>query len=45
MRMALALTEALSISLPHLEDAVKRYEMLAAQGDGELNHSALHKLL
>jgi 2-hydroxy-3-oxopropionate reductase len=44
MRLALNLAREVSLQLPHLESALARYEFLATQGDGELDHSALHKL-
>jgi 3-hydroxyisobutyrate dehydrogenase-like beta-hydroxyacid dehydrogenase len=45
LRLALNLTNEVSAKLPHLESVVALYETLVAQGDGELDHSALHKLL
>lgn len=45
LRLALSLAQAASLQLPHLESTLARYEILAAQGDGDLDHSALHKLL
>ena len=45
MRLALDLAAAMSVRLPNLENAIRLYEQLAAQGDAELDHSALHKLL
>ena len=45
LRLAQALAAATGLRLPHLEDTAARYERLVANGDGELDHSALHKLL
>lgn len=45
LRLAQELAHSASLRLPHLESAVARYEKLVTQGDGELDHSALHKLL
>ncbi|MDR7523709.1 MAG: NAD(P)-dependent oxidoreductase [Armatimonadota bacterium] len=45
LRLALALAARLGLRLPHLESAAARYDALVRQGDGELDHSALHKLL
>ncbi|MCL4303162.1 MAG: NAD(P)-dependent oxidoreductase [Anaerolineae bacterium] len=45
LRLAQELAHSASLRLPHLESAVARYEELVTQGDGELDHSALHKLL
>lgn len=45
LHLALDLATSASIRLPHLESAIARYEELIAQGDGDLDHSALHKLL
>jgi len=45
LRLALDLTTSASAHLPHLESAIALYEELITQGDGELDHSALHKLL
>jgi 3-hydroxyisobutyrate dehydrogenase-like beta-hydroxyacid dehydrogenase len=45
LRLALDLATSASVHLPHLESAIAFYEELIAQGDGELDHSALHKLL
>jgi 3-hydroxyisobutyrate dehydrogenase-like beta-hydroxyacid dehydrogenase len=44
-RLGLALAAAAGARLPHLESVAARFEMLVAQGDGDLDHSALHKLL
>jgi 3-hydroxyisobutyrate dehydrogenase-like beta-hydroxyacid dehydrogenase len=45
LRHAVALAAGAGIRLPHLDSAVGLYERLVAQGDGDLDHSALHKLL
>lgn len=45
LRHAVMLATGTGIRLPHLESAVALYERLVAQGDGDLDHSALHKLL
>ncbi len=45
LRMALALAAELDLSLPHTTDVAGRYEQLVERGEGELDHSALHKLL
>lgn len=45
LRLAEELATAVSVELPHLQSAITLYEKLVAQGDGELDHSALHKLL
>lgn len=45
LRHALALAAAASIRLPHLVSAAALYETLVARGDGDLDHSAVHKLL
>lgn len=45
LRAALALAAGVSTELPHLESVAERYAQLVAQGDGQLDHSALHKLL
>ncbi len=45
LKLARELANALSIQLPHLESALALYETLVARGDGELDHSAPHKLL
>lgn len=45
LRHAVTLAAGAGIRLPHLESAVALYERLVAQGDGDLDHSALHKLL
>jgi 3-hydroxyisobutyrate dehydrogenase-like beta-hydroxyacid dehydrogenase len=45
LRLAQALAARVGLSLPHLESTSARYEVLVACGEGELDHSALHRLL
>lgn len=45
LRLAEALAEAAKLDLPHLRSARERYQQLVDAGAGELDHSALHKLL
>ena len=45
LRLARDLARSVSTRLPHLESTLALYEALVAQGDGDLDHSALHKLL
>lgn len=45
LRQAQALAAAAGLRLPHLDDTAARYTRLAAAGAGELDHSALHRLL
>jgi 3-hydroxyisobutyrate dehydrogenase-like beta-hydroxyacid dehydrogenase len=45
LRLAQDLAAAVSTQLPHLASVIARYEGLVAQGHGDLDHSALHKLL
>lgn len=45
LRLASRLAASVSVRLPHLVSAVSLCETLVALGDGELDHSALHKLL
>lgn len=45
LRLALDLAAKASIRLPHLASTAILYEALVARGDGDLDHSALHKLL
>jgi 3-hydroxyisobutyrate dehydrogenase-like beta-hydroxyacid dehydrogenase len=45
LHLALRLAEAARMTLPHAESAAARYQTLVDQGDGDLDHSALHKLL
>jgi 3-hydroxyisobutyrate dehydrogenase-like beta-hydroxyacid dehydrogenase len=43
--LAQGLAIGVSAHLPHLQSAIKLYHTLADRGDGDLDHSALHKLL
>lgn len=45
LRLAEALAREAGVRLPHLESAIALYEALVARGDGDLDHSALHRLL
>lgn len=45
LRLALGLASSVGVRLPHLENAAARFQALVDQGDGDLDHSALHKLL
>jgi 2-hydroxy-3-oxopropionate reductase len=45
LRLTMDLAAAAGLRLPHAAEATARYERLAARGDGDLDHSALHKLL
>lgn len=45
LRMAQDLAASVDARLPHFESVILRYAELVARGDGELDHSALHKLL
>jgi 3-hydroxyisobutyrate dehydrogenase-like beta-hydroxyacid dehydrogenase len=45
LRLALALAKTAAVRLPHVESLITYYEKLIAQKDGELDHSAIHKLL
>jgi 2-hydroxy-3-oxopropionate reductase len=45
LRLARDLAISASVRLPHLESTLALYEALVAQGEGDLDHSALHKLL
>lgn len=45
LRLALQLASSLSVQLPHLASTVGLYDTLVGMGDGELDHSALHRLL
>lgn len=45
LRLAEALAEAAGLELPHLRSARERYQQLVNAGAGELDHSALHRLL
>jgi 3-hydroxyisobutyrate dehydrogenase-like beta-hydroxyacid dehydrogenase len=45
LRLARALAETAAVRLPHVESLITFYEKLIAQKDGDLDHSAIHKLL
>lgn len=45
LRMVQALASDLGIALPHADDCAARFEQLVERGEGDLDHSALHKLL
>jgi len=45
LRLAQALANSVNVHLPHLASTLAIYERLVTQGDGELDHSAPHKLL
>jgi 3-hydroxyisobutyrate dehydrogenase-like beta-hydroxyacid dehydrogenase len=45
LRLAEALAREAGVRLPHLENAIALYEALVARGEGDLDHSALHRLL
>jgi 3-hydroxyisobutyrate dehydrogenase-like beta-hydroxyacid dehydrogenase len=45
LRLALSLAASAGVSLPHLAGVAGQFERLVAAGDGELDHSAVHKLL
>jgi len=45
LQLAAELAASVSAKLPHLESTFALYKKLIAQGDGELDHSAVHKLL
>ncbi len=45
LKLGQNLAAAAAIKLPHLESTINLYETLVNQGDGELDHSATHKLL
>jgi 3-hydroxyisobutyrate dehydrogenase-like beta-hydroxyacid dehydrogenase len=45
LRLAQELVDSARLQLPHLHSVIALYQKLTAQGDGELDHSALHKLL
>ncbi len=45
LHLAYELAHSVSVNLPHLESVIARYQQLMAQGDSDLDHSALHKLL
>jgi 2-hydroxy-3-oxopropionate reductase len=43
--LAKDLADQAALKLPHLESTIKFYETLVSQGDEDLDHSVLHKLL
>jgi 3-hydroxyisobutyrate dehydrogenase-like beta-hydroxyacid dehydrogenase len=45
LRFAQQLAERVSAALPHVQSAVALYQTLVDRGDGDLDHSAVHKLL
>ena len=45
LKLAKALAAEAATELPHLASTMRLYEKLIAQGDGDLDHSAIHKLL
>jgi len=45
LKLAEALAAEAATELPHLASTLMLYEKLIAQGDSELDHSAIHKLL
>jgi 3-hydroxyisobutyrate dehydrogenase-like beta-hydroxyacid dehydrogenase len=45
LKLGQAMAKQAGVQLPHLEDMVQRYETLVAQGDADLDQSAVHKLL
>jgi 3-hydroxyisobutyrate dehydrogenase-like beta-hydroxyacid dehydrogenase len=45
LRLAQELAETADARLPHVESLITFYERLIAQKDGQLDHSAVHKLL
>jgi 3-hydroxyisobutyrate dehydrogenase-like beta-hydroxyacid dehydrogenase len=45
LRLAQELAETAGVRLPHVVSLIRFYEKLIAQKDGELDHSAVHKLL
>ena len=45
LKLAGALAAEAAADLPHLVSTLMLYEKLIAQGDGDLDHSAIHKLL
>ena len=45
LRMVQGLAADLGLTLPHTDDVAARYEQLVERGEGDLDHSALHKLL
>jgi 3-hydroxyisobutyrate dehydrogenase-like beta-hydroxyacid dehydrogenase len=45
LRLARELADTASVRLPHVESLTRFYERLISQKGGELDHSAIHKLL
>jgi 3-hydroxyisobutyrate dehydrogenase-like beta-hydroxyacid dehydrogenase len=45
LRLAQALAAAAGLHLPHLADTAARYQRLVETGHGDLDHSAIHRLL
>ncbi len=45
LKFAQQLAERVSAALPHVQSAVRLYQTLVDRGDGDLDHSAVHKLL
>jgi 2-hydroxy-3-oxopropionate reductase len=45
LKLAQALADKVNLRLPHVESLITFYEKLVAQNDGQLDHSAVHKLL
>jgi 3-hydroxyisobutyrate dehydrogenase-like beta-hydroxyacid dehydrogenase len=43
--LAQELAQSVPVNLPHFESVIALYQKLMAQGDRDLDHSALHKLL
>jgi len=45
LRLGQELSTTAGVRLPHLESLIRFYERLISQKDGDLDHSAIHKLL
>ena len=45
LNLAQTLADTASVQLPHVESLITFYEKLVSQKDGDLDHSAIHKLL
>jgi len=45
LRLGQELATTAGVRLPHLESLIRFYERLVSQKDGDLDHSAIHKLL
>ncbi|MDX2502832.1 MAG: NAD(P)-dependent oxidoreductase [Deltaproteobacteria bacterium] len=45
LELARSLSKTANIRLPHVESLIRFYEVLIDKKDGELDHSAIHKLL